>query len=298
MRRSLPAALVVSLRPKQWTKNLIVLAGLIFSQKLTDPAAAATALGAVAAFCALSSVVYVINDLRDREGDRLHPVKSRRPIAAGDLSTGMALVAAVVLGVGGLAYSFWLSTGFGVVATLYVTLLVLYSVWLKHVVILDVFTLAMGFVFRVWGGAAAISVPVSHWLLLMVLLGALFLALSKRRAELVALAEHASRHRPSLAEYTPYLLDQMIGVVTAAMLVSYALYTIDAETVARFGTNRLVWTVPFPLYGIFRYLYLVHQRDGGGNPSEILVTDPAIMACVALWSTAIIALLYGPALIG
>lgn len=296
--RSLPVAVIVSLRPKQWTKNLIVFAGLIFSQRLTDLAAAVAAAGAFLAFCALSSTVYLVNDLRDREADRLHPAKCRRPIATGDLPPAVAGSIAALLGMGSLAYSFWLSPAFGAVAAVYLVLLVAYSVSLKHIVILDVLTLAMGFVLRVWGGAAAIPVPVSHWLLLMVLLGALFLALAKRRAELVALAADAHLHRPILAHYSPYLLDQMIGVVTAATLVAYALYTIDADTVARFGTKRLVWTVPFPLYGIFRYLYLVHQREGGGNPSEILVTDPPILACVALWTMAVVALLYWPVLIG
>ena len=176
----------------------------------------------------------------------------------------------------------------------YVVLLVLYSTTLKHVVIVDALTLSTGFVIRALAGTVAVNVKLSHWLLLMTLLGALFLALSKRRAELVALADDATQHRPSLAEYTPYLLDQMISVVTASTLIAYALYTIDAETVAKFGTDKLVWTVPFPIYGIFRYLYLVHKREGGGNPSEILVTDRPLLACVALWWVTVILLVYGP----
>jgi 4-hydroxybenzoate polyprenyltransferase len=228
----------------------------------------------------------------------LHPAKSRRPIAAGDLPVGLAMAAAAVIGAGTLAFSFWLSVPFGVIGALYLLMLVLYSTVLKHLVILDVLTLSMGFVLRVFGGAAAVAISVSHWLLLLVLLGSLFLALSKRRAELVALADNARHHRPSLAEYSPYLLDQMISVVTSSMLIAYALYTIDPATTARFGTERLVWTVPFPLYGIFRYLYLVHQREGGGDPSEILVTDRPLLACVALWSMSVIALVYGWPVIG
>jgi len=150
----------------------------------------------------------------------------------------------------------------------------------------------MGFVLRAWAGAVAIPVPMSHWLLILMLLGALFLALSKRRAELVALADDARHHRRILAEYSPYLLDQMIGVVTASTLLAYALYTIDVETVRKFGDDRLVWTLPFPLYGIFRYLYLVHQREGGGNPSEILVTDRPLLMCAALWGATVIGLIY------
>ncbi|HEY7474230.1 MAG TPA: UbiA prenyltransferase family protein, partial [Vicinamibacterales bacterium] len=205
-----------------------------------------------------------------------------------------AAIAGVVLGAAALLAAFWINLEFGIVALAYVTLLTLYSVSLKHHVILDVLTIAGGFVLRALGGAVAIDVRFSHWLLLLMLLLALFLALSKRRAELVMLADDAKGHRPSLAEYSPYLLDQMIGVVTASTLLAYAFYTIAPETVARFGTDRLLWTVPFPLYGIFRYLYLVHQRAGGGNPSELLATDRPLLACVALWGLAVIAILYGP----
>jgi 4-hydroxybenzoate polyprenyltransferase len=177
---------------------------------------------------------------------------------------------------------------------LYLLLLALYSATLKHVVILDVLTIAAGFVLRAIAGVVVVGVEFSHWLLLLMLLGALFLALSKRRAELVTLAAGATGHRPSLADYSPYLLDQMIGVVTASTLLAYAFYTISPDTVAKFGTDRLLWTVPFPLYGIFRYLYLVHQREEGGNPSEVLLTDRPVLACVALWGLAVITILYGP----
>lgn len=281
------------LRPRQWTKNLFVFAGLIFGERLLDPAAVANATVAFVVFCLLSGIVYIVNDVSDRHADRLHPTKARRPIASGDLSPTTALVFGAALLVGALAAAFGLSPAFGGVGLTYLVLLVLYSLWLKHIVILDVLTLSMGFVLRAWGGAVAVDVAMSHWLLLIMLLLALFLALSKRRAELVALADDASQHRRILAEYTPYLLDQMIGVVTASTLVAYALYTIDPTTVSKFGTDRLVWTVPFPLYGIFRYLYLVHKREGGGNPSETLVTDRPLLICVALWGVSIIALVYG-----
>jgi 4-hydroxybenzoate polyprenyltransferase len=294
-RRSLATALVLSLRPQQWTKNAVVFVGLIFAGKLLDPSAVASASIAFAVFCLLAGVVYLVNDVRDRESDRRHPTKSRRPIAAGDLTPGTAMGFAVALTAIALAAAFWLSPRFGLVALSYVVLLVLYSVSLKHMVILDALTLAMGFVIRAWAGVVAIDVTMSHWLLLITLLGALFLAFSKRRAELTMLADDAKHHRRILAEYSPYLLDQMISVVTASTLLAYALYTIDPDTVERFGSDRLVWTVPFPLYGIFRYLYLVHQREGGGNPSEILVTDRPLLACVALWGVTVILLVYGPA---
>jgi 4-hydroxybenzoate polyprenyltransferase len=285
--------LVVALRPKQWTKNLIVFAGLIFGERLFDPTALGSAVVAFLVFCGLSSVVYLVNDVRDREADRHHPTKSRRPIAAGELGPSMAIAAAAVIAAAALVTAFSVTPAFGRISALYVAVLVLYSTTFKHVVILDVLILASGFVMRAWGGAAAVSVDVSHWLLLLALFGALFLALCKRRAELVALADDAKRHRPSLDEYSPQLLDQMISVVTASTLVAYALYTIDADTVARFGTDELIWTLPFPLYGIFRYLYLVHRRAGGGDPSEALLTDRPILMCVVLWMATTIALVYG-----
>jgi len=293
-RGSVAAQLLRSLRPRQWTKNLFVFAGLIFGDKLTDLHSAGIALAAFGVFCLLSSTVYLINDVRDREADRLHPVKSRRPIASGALPVGVANVAAVVIAAMALAGALAISRDFFFIAALYLILLGAYSFSLKHVVILDVLTLASGFVLRAAGGAIAVQVEFSHWLLLLMMLGALFLALSKRRAELVSLAANAGAHRRALDEYSPYLLDQMISVVTSSALLAYAFYTTDQETVAKFGTDRLLWTIPFPLYGIFRYLYLVHQREGGGDPSEMLVTDGPLLVCGTLWVAAIIAMLYFP----
>jgi len=294
--RSFGAALLRSLRPHQWTKNLFVFAALVFSehQKLRDLDSVFRASVAFVIFCLLSGVVYLVNDVHDREADRLHPTKSRRPIAAGDLSPTAAVISAVVLGIAALAASFALSPWFLLVAAVYLGLLTIYSMSFKHVVILDVITLAMGFVLRAIGGAVAIDVPFSNWLLLLMLLLALFLGLSKRRSELVSLAGDATGHRRSLAEYSPYLLDQMIGVVTASTVLAYAFYTISPDTQSKFGTDKLLYTVPFTIYGIFRYLYLVHQRAGGGNPSELLVTDRPLLACVALWGASVILILHGP----
>jgi 4-hydroxybenzoate polyprenyltransferase len=288
------ANLIVSLRPSQWTKNLLVFAGLIFGEELFHARSVAIAVAAFAAFCALSGVVYLVNDVRDREADLRHPTKARRPIASGALPAGTAIGAAAVLAAGALALAFWIRPGFGAVAAAYVALLTLYSTSLKHQVILDALALATGFVLRAAGGALAIGVRASPWLLLVTLLGALFLALGKRRAELTALAGGAKDHRPILAEYSPYLLDQMIGVVTASTLLAYAFYTMSPDTVQRFGTEHLIFTMPFPLYGIFRYLYLVHQREGGGNPSEHLLTDRPLQVCVALWAVAVVLIVYGP----
>jgi 4-hydroxybenzoate polyprenyltransferase len=292
--RSFAVALVLSLRPHQWTKNLIVFAALVFGERRLDLTAAVAAGVTFLVFCVLSGVVYLVNDVQDRDADRLHPVKRRRPIASGGLAPGTALVAAALLTVASLIAAFMLSPAVGVVSAMYVVLLALYSTTLKHIVILDVLTIAFGFVLRAWAGAVAVDVVMSHWLLLLTLLLALFVGLSKRRAELVTLADDAKGHRRSLAEYSPYLLDQMISVATASTLVAYALYTIDPQTVAKFGTDRLLWTFPFPLYGILRYLYLVHQREGGGDPAELLLTDRPLLVCVALWGAAVLLIVYAP----
>jgi 4-hydroxybenzoate polyprenyltransferase len=292
--RPLAMSLVRSLRPEQWTKNLILFGGVLFGQRLFDLHSVLYASAAFAVFCALSGVVYLLNDVADREADRRHPLKKHRPVASGAVSKPTALAAAVVIGVLALTSAFLLRIEFGLVAAAYVALLAFYSGPLKHVVIIDVLTIAIGFVLRAAAGAVVIDVPISNWLLFVTILGALFLALSKRRHELVLLADGATSHRPILQEYTPYLLDQMISVVTASTLVAYAFYTINPETVEKFHTNHLGLTLPFLLYGIFRYLYLVHQREGGGNPSEMLLNDRPLLICVALWAIAVALIIYGP----
>ena len=293
-RRSSAVALLVSLRPNQWTKNLLLFAPLLFAVKLFEPVAVVRATAGFFVFCALSSVVYLINDCLDRDADRTHPLKRLRPIAAGDVSRTTALVAAGVLAAAGLAGAASLGGSFFIVAAGYVVLQTLYSVALKHVVILDALTLAIGFVLRAMGGAAVIDVAVSHWLFVCTILGALFIALAKRRHELVLLADGAGTHRPILDEYSPYLLDQMIAVVTASTLIAYVFYTISPETEQKFGTGRLGLTIPFALYGIFRYLYLVHRRDGGGSPSDLLLNDRPLLACVTLWVIAVVLIVYHP----
>ncbi len=290
--RSTAVLLLHSLRPEQWTKNTIVFAGLIFGLELFDRTAVLRSLLAFAVFCALSGVVYLFNDIMDREADRQHPLKARRPIASGALSPFLAGGAAAALAAVALAAAFALGIPFGVVALSYVLLQVAYSGPLKHIVILDVLTIAAGFVLRAAAGAVVIGVPISHWLLVDTTLLALFLALSKRRHELVLLADGATGHRPILGEYSPYLLDQMISVVTASTLVAYIFYCISPETVQKFGTDMLGLTIPFPLYGIFRYLYLVHRREGGGSPSQMLLNDRPLLVCVALWVLAVVVIVY------
>jgi 4-hydroxybenzoate polyprenyltransferase len=292
--RPLPYSLVRSLRPEQWTKNLIIFGGLLFGQRLLDLPSVLKATGAFAVFCALSGVVYLLNDVADRDADRRHPLKRHRPIASGAVSIRAALLTAAVIGIVALAGAFLLNEEFGYFATAYVALLAFYSGPLKHVVIIDVLTIAIGFVLRAAAGAVVINVPISNWLLFVTILGALFLALSKRRHELVLLADGATSHRPILQEYSPYLLDQMISVVTASTLVAYAFYTINPETVEKFHTNHLSLTLPFLLYGIFRYLYLVHQKEAGGSPAETLLNDRPLLACVALWALAVALIIYGP----
>jgi 4-hydroxybenzoate polyprenyltransferase len=292
--RSAVANLIVSLRPDQWTKNLIVFAALIFAVQLFDPAALALASAAFLIFCALSGAVYLVNDVSDRDQDRQHPLKRMRPIASGALSPGAALAWAAVLGGGGLAAAFLLRPSFGAAAAAYVALVLWYTRVLKHIVILDVMSIAIGFVLRAVAGGLVIGVPISDWLLVCTILLALFLGLAKRRHELTALAGGARDHRRILEEYDPYLLDQMIAIVAAATLVAYIIYCASPDTAERFGTHLLVLTTPFPIYGIFRYLYLVHRKHGGGSPSDLLLRDRPLLGCVALWGLAVIVIIYRP----
>ena len=292
--RSTAASLLVSLRPDQWTKNLIVFAALIFARQLLDPAALALASAAFLIFCALSGAVYLINDVSDREADRQHPVKQRRPIASGALSPTTALLWAAVLSVVALASAFALRPLFAVSAAAYLTLFVLYTRWWKHIVILDVMSIAIGFVLRAVAGGVIIGVKISNWLLVCTILLALFLGFAKRRHELTLLVDGAKGHRRILEEYDPYLLDQMIAIVGAATLVAYIIYCVSPETHASFGTDLLVLTTPFPIYGLFRYLYLVHRKEGGGNPSEMLLVDRPLLGCVALWGLTVVVIIYRP----
>jgi 4-hydroxybenzoate polyprenyltransferase len=286
------SALLQAMRPVQWTKNLFVLIGVVFARKLADPVAVLQSLAAFGLFCLLSSSVYLINDIADVEKDRAHPTKRTRPIAAGRLSVPTALAAAVALALASLAASFLLSPALGAIALLYFALNLGYSFRLKHVVIVDVLCIAIFFVLRAAGGAAAIHVEISHWLLICTILLALFIALSKRRHELVLLEGNASNHRTSLGEYSPYLLDQMVAVVTASTLMAYILYTVDARTVSEFGSDRLVYTVPLVIFGIFRYLYLVHQKGEGGNPDRILLSDRQFLLNLVLWTVVVAAIIY------
>ena len=294
---STAAAVVLSLRPRQWSKNLFVFAGLVFGQQLFTPSAILAAV-AFFVFCGLSGAVYLFNDVADRDRDRRHPRKRLRPIAAGRLSVGAAVATASVLIVGGLGVGLALGPGFALVGLAYVALLTAYSAWLKHVVIVDVLVVAIGFTLRAVAGALAIDVEISGWLLICTILIALFLALGKRRHEYIALGGAADQHRPILHEYSEGLLDQMIAVVTASTVTAYALYTMSPETVTKFHTHLLPATLPFVLYGIFRYLYLLYRRQLGGNPSELFLHDRALLVNTALWIAAVLLIIYGPRVVG
>jgi 4-hydroxybenzoate polyprenyltransferase len=285
-------AIVVSLRPHQWTKNLVVFAALALSKHLFEPEPLLRSLLAFAVFCGLSGAVYLLNDVADVEGDRLHPRKRLRPVASGALGVRAARIVAVALGVGSLAVGLVLGAPFAGCALAYLVLNVAYSFRLKNVVIVDVIAVSLGFVIRAIAGAVAIAVQISDWLLICTILLALFLSLAKRRHELTSLNESASGHRSILAEYSPYLLDQMISVVTASCVTAYAFYTTAPETRDKFQTDALAWTIPFVLYGIFRYLYLVHRREQGGSPTDILLADRPLLVDVALWALAIIVIVY------
>lgn len=284
--------LLRSLRPWQWTKNLFVLVPLVFARELVEPALVGRALGAFAVFSALASGVYLFNDLVDRKEDLQHPLKRLRPIASGRLPIPVALLSALLLCGGGLAGALALGPRFVAVLALYLAINLAYSLWLKHLVILDVMAVSSGFVLRVIAGGLAVGVEVSAWLLLCTTFLALFLTFSKRRHEIVLLDEGAAAQRQVLDHYSPTFLDQMINVVTASTLLAYTLYVVAPETVEKFGTGALIVTVPFVLYGIFRYLYLVYQRTDRRNPTEAFLTDLPFMVNLALWGLVVVWILY------
>ena len=291
--RSRVRAVLVSIRPAQWTKNGVLLVAPVFAHRATDAASVVRALVAVAAFCLLASAVYVANDLADREHDRIHPVKRRRPIAAGELSVELATGLTAVLAFAGLVLAGLLGASFLAVGLGYLALQAAYTLVLRRLVIVDVFAVALGFVLRVVAGAVAVAVPISNWLYLCSLLLALFLALAKRRAEIILLAAEAPSHRHILAEYSTPLLDQLITVLSACSVLAYALYTLSPETIQKFGSDRLKFTVPFVLFGLFRYLYLVHRRGAGGQPELVLLRDRATQVNLAAYVATVLWAIYG-----
>ena len=292
------------MRIYQWTKNLVLFAGLIFTFKFLDPPFVLDALLGFLFFSIAVSGMYILNDILDIERDRLHATKRTRPIAAGRLSIPVASLWAALFLLAGIGGAFVLGVRFGSTLVAYVVLTLTYSLFWKHVVLLDVTTLALGFVLRATAGVELIrdrvargvaeEVVLSPWLLVCAFFLALFLAIGKRRHELATLEENAVRHRAALGAYTPRLLDQLVSVVTSATLLAYSVYTIAPETLAKFGGRPLYLTIPFVLYGIFRYLYLMYAQEQGGNPSEHLYRDRPTLVNVILWGLAVLAILYWP----
>jgi len=277
--RTRPTAWLAALRPRQWTKNLLVFAGIIFAGQLRDPHRLLEAAVVFVAYCAASSAAYLLNDVRDAEHDRLHPIKRDRPVASGLVSPRAALVAAGGLAVAAFALAAVLGGWSVLVLCAFVALQLAYSLGLKHVVLIDVMAIAGLFVVRAVAGAVAVHVPISPWLLLCTGTLALFLALAKRRGELVLVGADRTPGRPVLEGYSLVLVDQLVTIVAASTVIAYALYTFTARP-----GDRMMATIPFVLFGVFRYLLLIHREDAGEEPEDVLLTDRPILACVALWA--------------
>lgn len=289
---SWPKEVLKTMRPRQWSKNVFVFAALVFDEKLFRSGPLLKTLAAFVIFCLLSSTVYLINDLVDIEKDRQHPTKRNRPLASGRLPRQVAIAAAVLLALVSIPASFALETTFGFISVTYLLTMIVYSFWLKNMVIIDVLTLAVGFDLRVAGGVAVVHVErFSPWLYICMTLLALFLGISKRRHELQLLEGNANSHRAILSEYSLKFLDEMTAVVTSTTVIAYSLYTFTAPNMP--SNHLMMLTIPFVLYGIFRYLYLVHQKNLGGSPDELLLKDMPLLADFVLWGLAVIIFLYG-----
>ena len=281
-----------ALRPHQWVKNVFVFAALVFARKFTDPAAILQSLQVFAAFSLVASSIYLVNDVVDYERDRFHPKKSKRPIASDQVARRTGLFMSLAIAPLGLGLAYGLNVRTGAVLTVYTVVNLAYSFRLKHVALLDVFIIAFGFLLRVVAGAFALAVGVSPWLLVCTFFVALFLACCKRRHELVSLGDDAAAHRGNLANYSTTFLDKMISSLAAMTVMSYALYTIDPRVMRRLGTDGLVLTVPLVLFGVFRYLFLVHQEGKGGSPTQVVLTDRSVQAVAALLVGAVVSLIY------
>ena len=296
------------MRPPQWIKNLFVFPALIFSHHLFNAGYCLKSLAAFLLFCLIAGSIYILNDLMDVEEDRHHPQKKSRPIAAGNVSKRLAWSLFGLFSTVGLAMAFLLDGGFGIAASVYFAMNVGYSAALKRVAIVDVIVVSLGFVLRAAAGGLVIDVEVSPWLLICTTLLALFLVLAKRRHELIMLSDRASmltelsiavsdeekavKYRKSLDDYNPYFLDQLIGITTASTLMAYILYTLSDDAIRKFGDTDLVYTVPFVIYGIFRYLYLIHMKREGGSPTQTLLQDWPLMVDVVLWGVSVTLAIY------
>lgn len=296
LRRNL-RGLLVEMRPQEWVKNLLVFSGVIFSRSLFDLHDLWTSTLGFLVFCAASSGIYLFNDLCDVESDRAHPIKSTRPLAAGELNLNLARLAMVALFAAAAVGSLALSSRFALIIVLYLTACVAYSLQLKNIVILDVILIASGFVLRAISGAVLIDVTISEWLIICTSMVALLVGFGKRRHELMLLRSAASTHRKNLGEYSVHFLDSIMAICAGAALITYALYTRDDETVARVGSQWMLITIPFVVYGVFRYLFLIHQRDAGGDPVKILFRDRPTVLNLLLWLIAASLVVYLPYLL-
>lgn len=284
--------IIKSLRPKQWVKNLLVFAGLVFSQNLFNIEMLLYTILVFFIFCIVSGAIYILNDIIDLPFDRANPLKAKRPIAGGRLKVSYAKLTVSILIPLSLLVSYLLNHKLFLVILSYIVLQVLYSLYLKNVPILDIFSISFGSVLRVVAGTVVINVTISSWLLICTILLALLLALSKRRYELVVFEKEAKSKRLVLEEYSPYLLDQMISIVTSSILITYSLYTMSQETIEKFGSRNLIFTVPFVLYGIFRYLYLIYKKGLGDSPEGIFLADKPLLIDIGIWILSVLVVIY------
>lgn len=284
--------LLAALRPKHWVKNGFLFLPLLFGKKIFIPAAAVKTMAAFILFSMATSVVYIVNDLLDLEQDKAHPLKRLRPIASGKVTPATATATAAILGALSISLSFILDYRFGAVVLAYIGLNILYSKLLKRLVLIDVFCLATFFLMRVMAGGMISEVHLSHWIVIMTFLLAMFLGFNKRRQELKLLRKNAGDHRRVLLQYSPYLIDQLIATTTASIVIAYMLYTVDPGTVHLLKTTNLIYSIPFVYYGIFRYLYLIHKLDRDGDPTRLLFSDRMMQMNIALWIIVCFAVIY------
>ena len=289
--REMLKAFIREMRPRQWAKNVFIFAALVFDEQLTLKEPLLRTIAGFILLCLISSAVYIMNDIADVESDQQHPTKRNRPIAAGQISVPLALVLAIAMATFALAAGFALEPGFGWIITLYFVLNLLYSLWLKHMPIIDVMIIAAGFVLRVAAGVVLIEVTrFSPWLYVCTTLLALIIGFGKRRAEIILLADGANAHRRVLDGYTIGFLDQLIVVVSATTIMAYSLYTFSALNLP--SNNLMMLTIPFVIYGVFRYLYLIHVEDAGGAPEELILSDRPLLATMILWGVLAVIILY------
>ena len=284
-------AIIKMMRPKHWVKNIFVFAPMFFSATISIDTLAITVFVFIA-FSLIASSVYIFNDIFDRENDRQHPVKRFRPLPSGELEVPLAAVVSALLFSASFSFSFTINKNIAYLIMLYAIINILYSIWLKHIVIIDVFCVASGFVLRILAGAIAANVRASPWILICTLLLALFMALGKRRHELILLEGESTNHRIVLGEYTPYLVDQLIAVITPLTVISYVLYTLDHKTIERFGSDYLFVTAGFVMLGVFRYLYIIHKRDLAGSPVELIFRDRPFLVIIFVWMVSVLLAIY------